>query len=265
VSDVLSWPIMWIILSNFGPQAESSPTPKFPIRFTPLGVIARAKKNCRHSAQKYVVSSFVHRVQKCQCCYVELCRHLLSHRWFGIQMTWQLLYCVCNARSCRWSVKLIKNGLVLSKHRSFGFVCLRRDHWCARTCPSYSTERRRIPSSDIPVRTYFFKRILHLYICNLSILFQFIYKILRQCSIHRAPICCINFRQTIYHNVRDIGPIVKLTSKAVEPGARACERSGTISHSTFTGLPLTAPFPFRLPLAPLTASYSVFRSAHISV
>jgi len=29
------WPIMWIILSNFGPQAESSP-PKFPIRFTPL-------------------------------------------------------------------------------------------------------------------------------------------------------------------------------------------------------------------------------------
>ena len=30
MSDVLSWPIMWIILSNFGPQAQSSPPPNFP-------------------------------------------------------------------------------------------------------------------------------------------------------------------------------------------------------------------------------------------
>jgi len=38
VSDVLSWPIMWIRLSNFGPQAVSSspPSKRIPIRFTPL-------------------------------------------------------------------------------------------------------------------------------------------------------------------------------------------------------------------------------------
>jgi len=37
VSDVLSWPIMWIRLSNFGPHAVSSPLPpQFSTRFTPL-------------------------------------------------------------------------------------------------------------------------------------------------------------------------------------------------------------------------------------